>query len=509
MAPRQVFRRLKELVTDSATYGASSALGGLIGFFMLPLYTRLLSPADYGIMAMLALLAALFPPVANLGMTNAIFRRFNVSKDRAEQQLVLGTGAASVLLGSGVLLAITLTVAEPFGRLLFGMPERALLVQLTLITAALASVAAVPTVILRAERRVRLAAGLNLLRLSVSVSLTVWLVAFERIGVLGVVLGSLVGEGTVLVAAFSATARSFRPTFDRGMWKKMVSYGLPFLPHRVQTIGLTYFGQYLIRVLLGLQPTGLYNIALKVATPVSFVVTSVQRAWVPIKFQIHAEDENPGASFSFIASYYFAVLSYLWVGVSLWGPEVVRLMTTEEFHGAALLVPVVALIPITQSLYFVFGTGFGFSDDTKPAPLVSLAGLATLTVSSLILIPTFGPAGAALGTVGAWFLMARLIYRLAQARFPVSYDWQILTRFALAALIVVSGGLAAQSQPSLPRLLYAGAVSILFPFALLWVISRSPTESQRLRQTLRLLARARDRGWVATLRERRSTKRDS
>ena len=177
---------------------------------------------------------------------------------------------------------------------------------------------------------------------------------------------------------------SFRVGFDRSTWREMLSYGLPFVPHHLQAVALALFGQYMVREMLGFDEAGLFNMASKFAMPVVFVVTAVQNSWVAYKFQIHAEDEDPKAFFRSTFTYYVAAITYLWVGVSLWGPEMVRLMTTSGFHPAALLVWAVSLVPLAQGIYFMSGTGMELSDNTRPFPLISLAGLVTVVAGAYL-----------------------------------------------------------------------------------------------------------------------------
>lgn len=474
-----MFKKLLNLLSDSATYGIGGMLGQLIGFLLLPLYTRYLTPEDYGVWAMLAIIAMLFGPLANLGMTNAIFRRFNLCQDADERGEVLSTGLASVVASTLWLLLLCQLAAVPITVLFLEDAGLVPLVRLTLLSAALSALGAVPQVTLRADRRVRAAATVNVLNVILSASLTVWLVAGAGLGVLGVVLGGLVASLVITMLYFLLTLSSFRRTISLATWRYMLSYGLPLVPHRLQAVGLALFGQFMVGKMLGLQAAGLYNIAVKVAVPLKFVVGAVQQAWVPYKFQIHAQDSDPAAFFRSATTYYVAGISYLWVGVSLWGPEVLRLMTAESFHAAALLVPFVALIPVSKGLYYMLGTGFEFTDNTKPMPLVSAAGLVVVVLGAFALIPWLGPLGAALATVAGWLVMTVAIYLLAQRRFRVRYDWFTLGACALLSSAAVALAVLAQAMPPAWRLALALVISIAYPGAILLVLLLSKTERNR------------------------------
>jgi O-antigen/teichoic acid export membrane protein len=482
-----VLKKLLDLLSDSATYGVSSILSQLIGFLLLPLYTQYLSPVDYGVMAMLSILSTVFGPLANLGMTSAIFRRFNLCDDEDERREVLSTGLFSVVGSSLLLLGLGQLVALPLTTWLVEDASLVHLVRLTLLSATLSTVGAVPQVTLRADRRVKAAAGLNVANVAISMSLTIWFVVGLGMGLLGVVLGQLIASLVVMLLQFLVTSRSFRLAASRASWRYMLSYGLPLMPHKLQAIVLSTFGQYMVKEMLGLEQAGLFNIAVKIALPVKFVIGAVQQAWVPFKFQIHAQDDDPAAFFRSAVTYYLAAISYLWVGVALWGPEVLRLMTTPSFHGAAGLIPFVALIPVSNGLYFMLGTGFELSDNTKPMPLVSLGGLAAVVVGALILVPPLGATGAAVATVLGWLMMTTLIYALSQRRFTVKYDWHVLGLFTLLSVGAVTAAVLGQGLPAAVRLALALVLSLIYPVAVLLVMLRSRTEGNRVRLLLQKL----------------------
>ena len=78
----------------------------------------------------------------------------------------------------------------------------------------------------------------------------------------------------------------------------MLSYGLPLVPHRLQAIGLAQFSQIMVSKMLGLDEAGVYAIAAKLALPVGVVVNAIQEAWIPFKFQMHAEEADSRPCFA-------------------------------------------------------------------------------------------------------------------------------------------------------------------------------------------------------------------
>jgi len=486
-----VFRKLVALLSDSVIYGLSGSLSRLIGLLLLPFLTEYISVAEFGVVFMLSIVGMVFAPLANLGMTNAIFRRFNESKDPTDRARILSTGLASVTCTSLMMLVATLWLAGPISRITVGDESSARLVQWTLLGAAAGSISSVFTVALRAARRVKTAASMNLLKVAVTAGVTLALVIGADLGVLGMVLGGVIGEAITAAAQLALAFRDFRANIDWQLWKSMVSYGLPFTPHQLQAVALDLFGIYVVREMLGLEAAGLYGIAARFAAPVSLVVSSVQASWVPYKFQIHAEDSKPKAFFQSALVYYVAGLAYLWVGVSLWGPEILRLMTTSAFHNAAWIVWATSLVPAAQGLYFMSSTGLELGNNTRSMPIVSFFGLVTVVVAAFVLVAPLGALGAALATSLGWFVMAATIYALSQRQFPIAYDWATIGAcIALAASLVIAD-ISIQTQPLVVRLLLITLLSLLYPAFCTLILLRSRDERERMQLLLAKLRLAR------------------
>jgi O-antigen/teichoic acid export membrane protein len=489
-----MLKKLLELLRDTLVYGVGSVLGQLIGFFLLPLYTARLSPADYGLLAMVTIASALFSAFAFVGMKSAIFRYYNLTSDEDQRAVAVGTGFLVVVVATLTLLVPSLLGARAMGEALFGEAGHHGLLQVAMLSAAANTVGDVPLLVLQAARRPRTSTTLNLAKTLLSVGLTVWLVVGQERGVWGVVIGAFLAEIAFMIVHIAVTWRYYRFAWDRALLRRMLSYGLPFLPSRLLGMGTLYLSTYMVRKLMGLDDAGLYSVANRFAVPIGFIVGALTQAWWPYRFKIFAEDANPAAFFRTTVTYYVAVIGYLWVGVSFWGPEAVRWLTHERFFAAASIVPAVALIPVMQGFYQMLGTGIEIGEDTRAVPLASLCGLVVVAAGTALLIPALGALGAALAATLGWISMAAAVYVLAQRRYRIEYDWRTMIALGALAGVSVATALLAQRLPATQRLSVALLVSVLYPLAAFAVLQRSHVEQERmqiLRQRLSSLLRGR------------------
>src|SRR5512132_1286836 len=111
--------RLKELFRHSAIYGVGSIIARVLGVLLLPLYTRYLSPSDYGLIETLVALAAVLTALVVQGMKSAFFSFYFDSAEPARRLLVVRTTFWYVLAASTAVLIAGVALAQQISWLLF------------------------------------------------------------------------------------------------------------------------------------------------------------------------------------------------------------------------------------------------------------------------------------------------------------------------------------------------------------------------------------------------------
>ncbi|MBZ0264515.1 oligosaccharide flippase family protein [bacterium] len=482
-----MLRRIKELASDSATYGASSVLSQFIGFFLLPVYTRFLTPSDYGILTMTDVVLIVFIPFANLGISNAVFRFFNMSKEESEQEIVLGTGLISVYVTGFLFFLVGQSLAQLLATSIIGKPETVLIVRITLVTAFFAAINTGPTQTLRALRRVKTVASLNVLRFTINVLIAILLVVVFKYGIIGVLIGALIAEFIFHFVSLYFIKDKLRFTWSRKFAVRMYKYGLPIMPHRLMTQANNQVIAYLIRKFLGLATVGLYGIAYRFASPLHFLIGATSQAWVPLKFQIFREEEdNAEQIFSSMMTYYFAFMFFVWVGLSVWGPRILILMLPAEYHSASVYIPWLGVVHLARGLYLMSGSGFGFKPKTHLFPLISLSGFIVAVGGCYLFVPQFGLFGAILPMAAGWLMQARVMLFLARSHMRIKYEWRTIALFGFSAIgLVFLGNNADFSLPIFITL--ATLVCLLYPAFVIGVLWLSPRERPRIKNIFALI----------------------
>ena len=479
-----IFRRQVELLKDALAYGTSSIVQKLIGFLLIPLYTRHLEPSDYGILAMLMVMQASVEAFVLLGQKSAVFRRVGLAQSDDERSTALTMGLVLVT-SSGITAFI---LGQIFARELcdffVGEEHDVNLVRISLCISFLNVLSEIPRIALQANRRAKLAATLTAVQAFATMIMAVLFVVVFGLGVWGILWASVAALIPICITYLVTVGRIYGYRWDKTITGELVQYGLPFVPHRIQMMLFAMFGEYLVRNKLGLDEVGLYNMAKKFALPLAALVKAITSAWWGYKFHIFKNEKDPGEAISSVTTYTMAGLTYIWVGVSLWAPEVLFLFTPEKFHGAAPLIPALALYFLFTGLYQMLTSGIELGDNARPILLVGFTGLVVVVPTSLYTVSFAGASGVAWSLCVAQLALTFTGYKIAQSRFKIQYAWRLNFFVFLVGVLLVVVGRYYSYLDLVPRLTTIVALSFAFPVFVLIMLARSPSERAQISKML-------------------------
>ncbi len=121
--------QITRLAQHSAIYGLGGLVSRFVALLLLPLYTRYLTPADYGAVETLVALAAILATVLRLGIASAFFRFYFDSADTAHRLRVVRTSFWFTMTMATLGLVAGLVLAEPISNWLFDTGDHTTLVR--------------------------------------------------------------------------------------------------------------------------------------------------------------------------------------------------------------------------------------------------------------------------------------------------------------------------------------------------------------------------------------------
>src|SRR5437588_8818553 len=297
-----MLERLKELFRHSAIYGLGSIVARILGVLLLPLYTRYLSPGDYGLIETLVALSAVLAALVAQGMKSAFFRFYFDSAEEERRLLVVRTAFWYVLAAATAVLVLGVSLARPISWLLFGTNDHAGLVVATFVGLWAAMNYEQMTSLFRVEQRSTAYVAATLANVGVTIAATVLLVVVFDKGPLGVIVGNFTGTLIVYAALLAYSRRRLGLQFDRSLYRAMHRSGLPLVPSAVALWLTNFSDRFFLVKLTDAHEVGPYSVGVRVASAIVLLLTAFRMAWPAFAYSIE-DDREAQRTYSFVLTY--------------------------------------------------------------------------------------------------------------------------------------------------------------------------------------------------------------
>ncbi len=428
--------KLKQLTKDTAIYGISTMAARFITFLLVPFYTNIFNPDEYGIITNLYAFIGLMNIIYIYGM-DAAYMKFAASKENGEERDIFSTPFISVALVGTVLGVIILLMYKKIS-LLLGIPDnfQYLILYLPLILL-IDALAAIPFIKLRLERKAKTFGLFKILNIIITVLMNVVLIFLLHWDIEAVLLSNLTASIVSLLLVFPSIRRSFHFNFNLHLMKRLLKFGLPYLPAGLASMIIQVVDRPIMEHLTNLTTLGIYQANYKLGIFMMLFVNMFQYAWQPFFLQ-EAKSENAKELFAKVLTYFTIASSTMLVIVSLFIDNIVKF----NFFGYSLIgsaywvgldiVPVVLFAYLFNGLYVIFTAGIFIKEKSIYVPIITGAGALVNIFTNFILIPIMGIMGAALATLASYFVMAAGLYFVNQKIYKIAYEnWKMIKIFLL------------------------------------------------------------------------------
>jgi O-antigen/teichoic acid export membrane protein len=431
---------MRRVGRHTLVYGAGMMLTRAVSFIMLPVYTRYLTPADYGVMELIGMTLDIISIVAGAKLALGIFRYYHKAEQERDRNAVVSTALVALGASYGVIGAITYAIAEPLSRLVFTSMQYAPLIKLAAVTLALQSLQLVPLSYARLRERSVLFVIANTLKLAMQLGFNIYFVVYQGSGVRGVFLGNLIASALVGAWLCVYVVRDVGLRLSPVATGQLLRYGIPLIGTQFATFIVTFADRYFLQRSDTMSTVGLYSLAYQFG----FLLAAIgyipfEMVWEPMRFEI-AKRADRDDVFARGFLYMNVVLITTAVGISLFVPDVLRIMTTPAFFSAADLVPVILIGYVFQGWAQIQDIGILMSEKTAYSTLANWAAALVALAAYALLIPRYHGMGAAVATALAFATRYGWIYFFSQRLWHVEYRWSPVVRLCAVSVIVCTAG---------------------------------------------------------------------
>jgi O-antigen/teichoic acid export membrane protein len=462
----------------AAAYGAGSVGSALAALISVAVFTRYLDPTEFGKMAVLATVATIVTLLASLTILPGTMRRIYgttgdadveaVDEDIAsvvssDPALVASTGLALVVAFGAVVFAIVWVLRGPVAGLFGGSGDESLIV-LAAVGGIAGALMRYGQYMLRMQLRSVAYLMISLVYAFGSIAVAIPLLA-EGVGIEAVLIGMIVAGSVGAALSLLLLRFDLRPAVSLREARAIVKSGTAYLPVVLSFQTFQLADILFVAGFASFSQSGLYRVAQRIATPVSFGTSVFQSAWGPLRHDmtqvaVDKLDES-GEYTARLITYYAVFVSILILTVAVLADQLV-LLAGENFGDAAALVPITTL-SVAGHGWFILA----YRTVRAKRKMQLLVGLSTVaaalfTIGAVLLIPGLGAAGAPLAAVIAWALATLTMVAIGQLNERIPFEYGKLAR--LTALTFAAWAIAHTLLPD-STLGTIGKVALLLAWA--------------------------------------------
>jgi len=430
---------LKRLGKHSAIYGLGGLVSRILAVLLLPLYTRYLSPSDYGKVETLIALTTVIGIVLRMGIHSAFFRFYFDSAEPEHRRLVLRTSFWFTMAMATAGLIVGVALSPQISDLLFGTTDDAELVAAAFVGLWAGMNYEQLTSLFRVEERSTAFVAASLSNVLLTIGATLILVVALDKGPIGVIVGNFTGTLLVYAALVGYRREQLGLQFDRGLLREMNRFGTPLVPTAL-FLWVTNFSDRLFLVQLAdVTEVGLYSVGVRIASAMVLLLTAFRLAWPAFAYSIEDEGEAR-RTYAYVLTYLVLVATWVATALALLSPWIVDWIAAPAFDESSRVVGPLAFAAVAFGAYIVVAIGVGRARRTQFNWVVTGVAAAVNIVLNLLLIPPYGMMGAAVATVAAYMTIFVGMAWWSQRIYPVPYQWRRVTTAAGTGIALAAVG---------------------------------------------------------------------
>ena len=281
-------------------------------------------------------------------------------------------------------------------------------------------------------------------RLFLSIALKVWFVVVLAQGVFGFVTSSLLTAIVMAAAVAPLLWREMEPAWDAAEIRRAFAVGGPTVPNNLFSYGFRVLDRVILERFVGLGEIGLYYLAVRLADIMRLASDVFISAWRPVFFKEAAHQDFVDVTVPAVIRLATIVMIGAGLAIGLFSRELLAVLSTPAYAGAAKFVPLLAAAMVVKGVYSFPYLAVWYRKKTIWVPMLTAVTMMFSIAANLLLTPRWGAWGAAAVQLASYLVLFVLMWALAEREFPLRYPFREMSIAAAAA------GVAAVVGPGLP-----------------------------------------------------------
>ncbi len=446
---------VKSLAKDTAVYGLSSIVGRFLNWCLVPLYTSLFLPDEYGVVTFVYTVVALALIVLTYGMETGFFRFANHDRWKDPME-VYSTALLSLAVSSTAFAVVVCLFAGPISGVM-ECEGHSSYVTIMAICVAIDAFLALPYSYLRYRKLPIRFAVIRLVNIAVNIGLNLfflllcpWLMKVSP-GAVSWFYDPGFGIGYIFLSNLIASCvnflmmlpelKGFAWRFNRQLWSEMLRYSAPLLVLGVagimnQTVDKLLYPSLAPDKAEAMTGLGIYGANYKIAIVMVMFIQAFRFAYEPFIFaQAREKGDSKTQAYADAMKYFIIFGLLIFMGVMFY-LDILKYFIASDYFSGLKVVPLIMLAELFFGIFFNLSLWYKLTDKTMWGMWFSLFGLAITVVLNVVLVPRHGYMGCAVAALCSYGAMMLASYFIGRNRYPIAYPLKrIAFYFVLAGAL--------------------------------------------------------------------------
>lgn len=427
----------QKAISNSIIYSFGTFAPKLVGFILLPIYSKYFSLADFGVIGILEATAQIIIGIFGFGLYQGYFRwYFDDEVVPKRKGLFFTLLIVHIIIGIGLIISLILFSNDLAVLLKIGEKKKSL-INLLLISSTLQLISVIPTTLMRLQERAKLFSTTNLIQALIILLSNLILISRFKMGIEAIYYSQIIGLLVFFIFSMKYIIKNCSISFERILLKKIINFSFPLLLSTIAVLILNQADRYLIQYFGILDDVGLFTFGNRIANTLNILVTSsFSFAIQPIIFQ-KMNDPNSRAFYSKTLTYSTIIITILALLLAVFAKEIVYLFAKQEaYYNSYKVIPLCSMAIVFMMMKDITIIGLQIVKKTKIIAICIIVSSILSIFLNLTFIPTLGINGAALAKAISAFIFFILILQFSQKYYYIHFEFIKIFKIILIGSIV-------------------------------------------------------------------------
>jgi O-antigen/teichoic acid export membrane protein len=419
--------KIKSLSKDTMIYGTSTIIGRFLNFLLVPIYTNIFLPGEFGIVANIYAYIAILNVFFTVGLESGYFK-FASTLEVGTKKENFSHPFLGIFFNAIILSSILYLFSKDFSYLFQIDTSRSVLLKYTAAILFFDAIVLVPFAYLRLQHKPKLFAAIRVVNIVVNVIFNLLFILVFHFGIESVFISNLIASALTFLLLTPIILKNITFTYNHLLVKELIKFSLPYIPAGISSNIIQVINRPILTALTDDSTVGVFQANYRLGIFMMLFVSMFEFAWRPFFLQ-NAKESNAKEIYSKVMTIFVLVTAFIFFILSLFIDNIAQFklpfkgyLIGKAYWGGLYIVPVILLSYMFYGIYINLMAGIYIEKKTKYLPYITGIAAIINIVFNFLLIPKINMMGCAIATLLSYIAMVIGIYLVSQKYYFIKYE---------------------------------------------------------------------------------------